>query len=67
MIIMKIVMMLSMRIALAIRYRQAPIGPILHPFAVIATTAMQWWSLFAHLRGTRSWRGRTFTATVKSN
>ena len=62
-----IVMMLGMRIALAIRYRQAPVGPFLHPVAVIATTIMQWWSLFAHLRGTRSWRGRTFTATVKPN
>ena len=60
-----IAIMLTMRIALAMRYRQAPVGPMLHPFAVIATTVMQWWSLFAHLRGTRSWRGRTFTAAKK--
>ena len=63
--IASVVIMLGMRLALARRYRQAPVGPFLHPIAVIATTLMQWWSLYAHLRGTRSWRGRTFTATAK--
>lgn len=57
--IASVVMMLGLRTVLAIRYRQAPIGVPLHPVAVLATTVMQWWSLRLHLRGTRSWRGRT--------
>ena len=52
-------LMLLLRITIATRYRQSPIGVPLHPFAVLATTVMQWWSLGLHLRGTRSWRGRT--------
>ena len=52
-------LMLLLRITIAIRYRQSPIGVPLHPIAVAATTVMQWWSLRLHLRGTRSWRGRT--------
>lgn len=62
-----VVIMLGMRVAVALRYRQAPVGPLLHPLAVMATTIMQWWSLLVHMRGTRSWRGRTLTTTAKSN
>ncbi|MEE2682094.1 MAG: glycosyltransferase family 2 protein [Planctomycetota bacterium] len=60
--IASIALMILLRVTIAIRYRQAPIGVPLHPVAVIATTLMQWWSLLLHLRGTRSWRGRTTSA-----
>ena len=61
--IASIALMILLRVTIAIRYRQAPIGVPLHPIAVIATTVMQWWSLRLHLRGTRSWRGRTTSPT----
>ena len=60
--IASIALMLVLRITIAVRYRQAVIGVPLHPIAVGATTIMQWWSLRLHLRGTRSWRGRTTSA-----
>jgi hypothetical protein len=50
---------LTERAILARRFRQSAIGILLHPVGIALMTAIQWASLVAHLRGTRSWKGRT--------
>jgi len=46
------------RVLLCLRFRQPWIGVVLHPVAMLTLTAIQWRSLWLHLRGRRSWRGR---------
>ena len=51
----------STRGALALRYRQAAIGVLLHPIAVIVMLALQWRALLKAGRGRATvWRGRTY-------
>ena len=46
------------RVLLCWRFRQPWIGVVLHPVAMLTLTAIQWRSLWLHVRGRRSWRGR---------
>lgn len=47
------------RAILARRFRQSWAGVCLHPLTLVLLAAIQWWSLVLHLRGRRTWRGRT--------
>lgn len=49
---------ISQRIVLALRFRQSMVGAFLHPVGVFLMTLIQWQSYLDHLRGARSWRGR---------
>jgi hypothetical protein len=53
-----IVLALTQRAILARRFRQATIGVLLHPLAIILMTAIQWHSFFLAVTGRRQWRGR---------
>ncbi|MBA4119544.1 MAG: glycosyl transferase [Isosphaera sp.] len=46
------------RALLAARFGQPWLGVALHPLGVAMLTAIQWWSLWLHLRGRRAWKGR---------
>ena len=50
------------RAAMARRFRQSPLGVVLHPFAILCLTSVQWWSFLLDRTGRRSWRGRVATA-----
>lgn len=50
------------RAAMARRFRQSPLGVLLHPFAILCLTSVQWWSFLLDRTGRRSWRGRVATA-----
>ncbi len=47
------------RLLLTYRFRQPLRCVPLHPVGVLAMTCVQWHSLYLHLTGRRSWRGRT--------
>ncbi len=47
------------RVLLAVRFRHSVVLAVIHPVTILAMTAVQWWSCVLHLRGERSWRGRT--------
>ncbi|MEQ8769774.1 MAG: isopentenyl-diphosphate Delta-isomerase [Phycisphaerales bacterium] len=47
------------RVLLAVRFRHSVVLALLHPISIVAMTAVQWWSYVLHVRGERSWRGRT--------
>jgi hypothetical protein len=49
---------LAQRLLLARRLDHTPASAILHPIGVLGMTAVQWYSLWLHLRGRRAWRGR---------
>lgn len=49
---------LIQRSMLAARFKQGLLPVLLHPVGVVFMTAIQWWSLWLHLTGKRSWRGR---------
>lgn len=55
---------LTQRLLLALRFRQAFIGAVLHPAGVALMTAIQWWSFYLHLTGQRAWKGRSLSATT---
>lgn len=46
------------RTILARRFRQAAVGVLLHPLAILLITAIQWHSLVLAITGKRRWRGR---------
>ncbi|MFM1831121.1 MAG: hypothetical protein RLZZ558_1461 [Planctomycetota bacterium] len=46
------------RAVLAVRFRQPWLAVPLHPVSMAVSTALQWWSLWLHLRGKRRWKGR---------
>lgn len=46
------------RALLAARFGQPWVGVALHPVGVLLLTAIQWWSLWLHVRGRRAWKGR---------
>lgn len=52
---------LAQRSILAVRFRQSPLGVLLHPLGVICVTAIQWHSAALALTGRRAWRGRTLS------
>lgn len=54
-----VLMHLAQRTLLAARFSQGITPVLIHPGGVLASIAVQWWSLWLHLAGTRSWRGRT--------
>jgi len=54
-----VVIALTHRVVLALRFRQSMVGAFLHPVGVLLLTLIQWQSLAEHLLGVRSWRGRT--------
>jgi len=49
---------LATRAMLAARFRQPWLAVAFHPLSMAVSTAMQWWSLWLHLRGQRRWKGR---------
>ncbi|MFN0011343.1 MAG: glycosyltransferase family 2 protein [Phycisphaerales bacterium] len=49
---------LVQRTLLALRFRQPPLGIVLHPVGVLLMTAIQWHSFLLHITGRRAWRGR---------
>ncbi|XHC26868.1 MAG: glycosyltransferase [Phycisphaerales bacterium] len=50
---------IGQRLVIATREQHtAKVAP-LHALGVLIMTAVQWWSLYLHLTGRRSWRGRT--------
>ncbi len=53
---------LSQRVMLALRFRQSMVGAFLHPVGVFLMTVIQWQSLAEHALGVRSWRGRVAPA-----
>jgi len=57
---------LAQRIVLAARLRHSLLGAVLHPLGVALMTLIQWRSLFLHLSGKRSWRGRTLAPAGSS-
>lgn len=57
---------ISQRVMLALRFRQSMVGAFLHPVGVLLMTAIQWQSFFEHVLGVRSWRGRTMTTKSSS-
>lgn len=52
---------LIQRIVLAQRLRTSVLGALLHPVGVVLMTCIQWHSLWLHVTGRRSWRGRMAT------
>lgn len=54
---------LLQRCILAQRLRTSFVGAVLHPVGVVLMTCIQWHSLWLHLTGRRSWRGRVATTT----
>ena len=56
-----VLMHLVQRALLAARFSQGVTPVLIHPAGVLASIAVQWWSLWLHLVGKRSWRGRTGT------
>jgi hypothetical protein len=49
------------RLLLAVRFRQHPLGVVLHPVAVTALLVLQWAALIRAARGRpAAWRGRTY-------
>ena len=46
------------RAAMARRFRQSPLGVLVHPGAIACLIAVQWWSYLLDRTGRRSWRGR---------
>ena len=41
------------------RFRQSPLGALLHPFGIAVFLGIQWWALARHLRGKKEvWKGR---------
>jgi hypothetical protein len=54
-----VVLALTLRIILALRFRQSLTSAFLHPLGVLAITLIQWQSFAEHLLGVRTWRGRT--------
>jgi hypothetical protein len=57
-----VVLALTLRVTLALRFRQSLTGAFLHPFGVLLLTLIQWQSFAEHLLGVRTWRGRTAAA-----
>lgn len=50
------------RIAGLVKFRQPPLGALLHPFAVVILLAIQWYALGAHILGyPRGWKGRAYS------
>ncbi len=54
-----VVLALTLRVILALRFRQSITSAFLHPLGIAAITLIQWQSFAEHLLGVRSWRGRT--------
>ncbi|MEO0716890.1 MAG: glycosyl transferase, partial [Planctomycetota bacterium] len=54
-----VVLALIERLILARRMRTSVVGALLHPVGVLLMTTIQWHSLYLHVTGKRSWRGRT--------
>ena len=46
------------RAVMARRFRQSPLGVLVHPIAIACLIAVQWWSFHLDRTGRRSWRGR---------
>jgi glycosyltransferase involved in cell wall biosynthesis len=53
-----VIIQITQRMCLAVRFQQAWTGVVLHPAALMVFTLLQWWSLLLHITGRRSWRGR---------
>ncbi len=51
---------------IAKRFRQHPIGVLLHPVSIVMMTLVQWHSLALHLAGRRTWRGRAAAVTEQA-
>lgn len=47
------------RLILSRRMRTSIVGALLHPIGVLMMTLIQWHSLYLHVTGKRSWRGRS--------
>ncbi len=54
-----IVLQLSQRVRLARQLNHSMVGALLHPVGILGMTLVQWHSFWLHLRGRRTWRGRT--------
>ncbi len=50
---------IAQRLVIAAREQHTFAASPLHAVGVLLMTAVQWWSLYLHLTGRRSWRGRT--------
>jgi glycosyltransferase involved in cell wall biosynthesis len=57
-----IVLQLTQRVQLAWRLNHSMLGALLHPLGILGMTLVQWHSFWLHLRGKRTWRGRTASA-----
>ncbi len=57
-----VVLALTLRVILALRFRQSLTSAFLHPLGIVALTLIQWQSFAEHLLGVRTWRGRTAAA-----
>jgi hypothetical protein len=51
---------------LSVKFRHTPWLAVLHPVSVAVMTVIQWHSFLKHLRGTRTWRGRTMGADAEA-
>jgi hypothetical protein len=55
------VLLYSPRLAGMRRFRQSPLGAILHPLGVVALVALQWYALLRELLGRpAAWKGRLY-------
>ena len=56
--ILAMIFNLAQRLILAHRFEQSIVSAVLHPVGVVLMTLIQWHSLWLHVSGKRSWRGR---------
>lgn len=59
--LLAMILNVSQRLILAHRFEQSVLSGVLHPAGVVLMTLIQWHSLWLHLNGKRSWRGRGAT------
>jgi hypothetical protein len=61
------VLLYSPRLAGMRRFRQSPLGAVLHPVGVLALVAIQWYALLRALLGKpTAWKGRQYTSWDES-
>lgn len=60
-ILVQILLILTMRLIIALRYRQSLISVLLHPFGYLLCAAIGLNSWYQSARGVVTWKGRTYT------
>ncbi len=59
--LLAMILNLTQRLILAHRFEQSIVSAVLHPVGIVLMSLIQWRSLWLHLSGRRSWRGREAT------